>query len=60
MIHSSAQPPVKRCPVCGVSMVGSRTKPSQLDLFECLNCGLLINHSESKTSHPEFPNGAKT
>jgi hypothetical protein len=60
MIHSSAHPLIKRCPVCGVSMVGSRTKPSypELDLFECLNCGLAINHSES--NRLELPSGTTT
>ena len=39
--HSPTQPRVERCPVCGVAMVSSRTKPSQLqpDHFECLSCG---------------------
>jgi hypothetical protein len=57
MAHSPAQSPIKRCPVCGISMLGSRTKPShpQLDQFECLNCGVVMNYSELKTRSRHKP-----
>jgi len=42
-------------------MLGSRMKPSdpQLDHFECLNCGLVMNYSESKTPHHKPTNRDK-
>jgi hypothetical protein len=34
--------------ICGVAMLGSRTKASHLefDRFEWFNCGLVMNYSE--------------
>jgi hypothetical protein len=58
MIQAPAQPTTKRCPVCGVSMVRTRTKP-ELDHFECLNCGAVLNYSVAKKAHPKPANGEK-
>ena len=43
------QPSAKPCPICRVSMLGSRTDPThgEFGRFECLNCGLVIDYSNS-------------
>jgi len=44
-IQLSAKP----CPICRVSMLGSRTDPTRGEFahFECLNCGLVMDYSRS-------------
>ena len=46
MIRLLAQHP-KRCPLCGVALLASRTKHARLepDHLECLNCGLARKHA---------------
>jgi transposase-like protein len=43
------QASAKQCPICRVSMLGSRTGPAprEFDHFECLNCGLVMDYSRS-------------
>jgi hypothetical protein len=47
-IQSSAKP----CPICRVSMLGNRTGQArqELDHFECLNCGLVMDYSRSENT----------
>jgi hypothetical protein len=42
----------KPCPICRVWMLGSRTGPTprELDHFECLNCGLVMDYSRSENT----------
>jgi predicted RNA-binding Zn-ribbon protein involved in translation (DUF1610 family) len=60
MIHPPARHPIKRCPVCGVSMLASRTEPlhKEFNHFECLNCGLVMNYAEPNT--PNMPESDST
>jgi len=44
------QPSAKPCPICRVSMVGSRTGLIEFDHFECLNCGLVMDYSRSENT----------
>jgi hypothetical protein len=62
MTRSPAQPRIKHCPARGVSMLRSPAKSSHPDLdhFECLNCGLVMDYFDSNTSHPEPQNEEKT
>lgn len=61
MIHPAARHPIKRCPVCGVSMLASRTEPlhREFNHFECLNCGLVMNYAEPKTPNMPEPDSTR-
>jgi hypothetical protein len=44
----NARPPKpRRCPLCGVAMLGKRSHPEreELDIFHCLNCKTTIDLS---------------
>jgi hypothetical protein len=42
--NSPARPPLKNCPVCGVTMQASKSREEQAhyDVFSCLRCGTVI------------------
>jgi hypothetical protein len=49
--QDSSTPKPQRCPVCGVAMIASRSKPEQphYDLFRCLQCHTEIDMSGANT-----------
>jgi len=53
---SSAKTPEmpKRCPLCGVAMLASRSHPERdrFDIFQCLQCDTVIDLSGSATHGP--------
>jgi hypothetical protein len=44
----------KRCPLCGIAMVASRSHPERdrFDIFQCLQCDTMIDLSGSATGGP--------
>jgi hypothetical protein len=43
-MSKTRRPPLKHCPVCGVSMVASKSRPAATtyDTFNCLNCDAVL------------------
>ena len=41
---TSPQSPIQHCPVCGIAMVGSKSREThpQFDVFSCLTCGTVV------------------
>jgi transposase len=53
--NSNVSQSPKRCPICGVAMIGRRSHPDSkhFDVFQCLRCETVIDLSGSGT--PQRP-----
>jgi transposase len=54
---SNESPSPKRCPLCGVAMIGGRSNPDskRLDVFQCLRCETVIDLSGNGARNPQRP-----
>jgi len=54
---SNESPSPKRCPLCGVAMIGGRSHPDskRVDVFQCLRCETVIDLSGNGARNPQRP-----
>ena len=52
---SNVSPAPKRCPLCGVAMIGRQSHPDskRLDVFQCLRCETVIDSSANGARNPK-------
>jgi hypothetical protein len=49
---TSQQRTIKHCPICGVAMLASKSKPDSpdFDTFDCLRCNAVISVAPVRTA----------
>ena len=45
-----ARPPIKNCPVCGITMLARKSDESlpHFDVFNCPNCWMVVSYAHSR------------